>query len=583
MSPRKAGREDVAAAKRAVKDAKAAAKAADREAKAAAKRARKSKRVASPGRQGGRYVPIEKRLKNQQRERAAVEGPPRSQGRLQAHRLRRPVRRRHRAGGAGAVQSDGQLRRHQLPEHGRRVAEVGVSPDAEALRRPDAGRGAAASAVQPPAHQGRDVEPQVLRPRGGARRSLRRRVQPHPQRQDGRGRVQHHARALPDVLRLRRHGGGVRAQAGAPAFHGGRRAFGHAQRHPRAAGRGTPAADTVDDAAGARARRVRLRRPGRHPRDHGKGPGVPRHHGVQARRLRQLLHQRRRVVPGAGVPQLREQPDRPLPGGHGGPSHAVGHQLPREGHEPALVQGLRPPPLEVDRQGDVRGPDGRREQGLRLQPHPQRAEVHPRGGPGRLRVPEGRQPADVPLHGAGVHLRPHPRRAGRAGDAPDIGGAGAGHRAREPGLPAARGAELRAAAGAQPREGGALDAHRRDSHPVPLRHLGAERLRGRLLWAEQGQPQPGDAQPQGPGQPKRHHKRHAGQRQVLRRQARDDQHGAALPRGRCRHHRPRRRVRPAGRGLRRPQRGVRPGLRDISEPARPKRRLRAFGDDTACL
>ena len=198
-------------------------------------------------------------------------------------------------------------------------------------------------------------------------------------------------------------------------------------------------------------------------------------------------------------------------------------------------------------------------------------------------MPEGRQPADVPLHGAGVHLRPHPRRAGRAGDAPDIGGAGAGHRAREPGLPAARGAELRAAAGAQPCEGGALDAHRRDSHPVPLRHLGAERLRGRLLRAEQGQPQPGDAQPQGPGQPKRHHKRHAGQRQVLRRQARDDQHGAALPRGRRRHHRPRRRVRPAGRGLRRPQRGVRPGLRDVSEPARPKRRLRAFGDDPACL
>ena len=74
MSPRKAGKEDVAAAKRAVKDAKAAAKAADKEARAAAKRARKSKRAAArPGRQGGRYVPIEKRLKNQQRERAAGE------------------------------------------------------------------------------------------------------------------------------------------------------------------------------------------------------------------------------------------------------------------------------------------------------------------------------------------------------------------------------------------------------------------------------------------------------------------------------------------------------------------------------
>ena len=99
MSPRKAGREDVAAAKRAVKDAKAAAKAADREAKAAAKRARKSKRVASPGRQGGRYVPIEKRLKNQQRERAAVEGA--------AERARRAAKDVYRLIGFDALYADG--------------------------------------------------------------------------------------------------------------------------------------------------------------------------------------------------------------------------------------------------------------------------------------------------------------------------------------------------------------------------------------------------------------------------------------------------------------------------------------------
>ena len=99
MSPRKAGKEDVAAAKRAVKDAKAAVKAADREAKAAAKRARKSKRAAIPGRQGGRYVPIEKRLKNQQRERAAVEGA--------AERARRAAKDVYRLIGFDALYADG--------------------------------------------------------------------------------------------------------------------------------------------------------------------------------------------------------------------------------------------------------------------------------------------------------------------------------------------------------------------------------------------------------------------------------------------------------------------------------------------
>ena len=100
MSPRKAGKEDVAAAKRAVKDAKAAAKAADKEAKAAAKRARKSKRAAArPGRQGGRYVPIEKRLKNQQRERAA--------GEAAAERARRAAKDVYRLIGFDALYADG--------------------------------------------------------------------------------------------------------------------------------------------------------------------------------------------------------------------------------------------------------------------------------------------------------------------------------------------------------------------------------------------------------------------------------------------------------------------------------------------
>ena len=100
MSPRKAGKEDVAAAKRAVKDAKAAAKAADKEAKAAAKRARKSKRAAArPGHQGGRYVPIEKRLKNQQRERAA--------GEAAAERARRAAKDVYRLIGFDALYADG--------------------------------------------------------------------------------------------------------------------------------------------------------------------------------------------------------------------------------------------------------------------------------------------------------------------------------------------------------------------------------------------------------------------------------------------------------------------------------------------
>ncbi|WP_229033286.1 hypothetical protein, partial [Eggerthella lenta] len=100
MSPRKAGKEDVAAAKRAVKDAKAAAKAADKEAKAAAKRARKGKRAAArPGRRGGRYVPIEKRLKNQRRERAA--------GEAAAERARRAAKDVYRLIGFDALYADG--------------------------------------------------------------------------------------------------------------------------------------------------------------------------------------------------------------------------------------------------------------------------------------------------------------------------------------------------------------------------------------------------------------------------------------------------------------------------------------------
>ena len=100
MSLRKAGREDVVAAKRAVKDAKAAAKAADKEAKAAARRAKKSKRAAArPGRQGGGYVPIEKRLKNQQRERVAAEAA--------AERARRAAKDVYRLIGFDALYADG--------------------------------------------------------------------------------------------------------------------------------------------------------------------------------------------------------------------------------------------------------------------------------------------------------------------------------------------------------------------------------------------------------------------------------------------------------------------------------------------
>ncbi|MFR1639776.1 MAG: hypothetical protein ACLSVD_11795 [Eggerthellaceae bacterium] len=123
MSPRKAGKEDAAAAKRAVKDAKAAAKAADKEARrpqSAPGKARGLRRGpgiraagTSRSRSGSRTSSA-----SAPPARPRPRGPPRSQGRLQAHRLRRPVRRRHRAGGAGAVQPDGQLRRHQLPEHG---------------------------------------------------------------------------------------------------------------------------------------------------------------------------------------------------------------------------------------------------------------------------------------------------------------------------------------------------------------------------------------------------------------------------------------------------------------------------------
>ncbi|MFR3091888.1 MAG: hypothetical protein ACLTMP_09340 [Eggerthella lenta] len=109
---------------------------------------------------------------------------------------------------------------------------------------------------------------------------------------------------------------------------------GHAQR-PACAGRGTPAADTVDDAAGAR--RVEFVR----------RAGVTR--GITAKDLAcpdtmEFAGGSASCFTSDGVCQVLafrsfEQPDRPLPGGHGGPSHAVGHQLPREGHEPRVGQG----------------------------------------------------------------------------------------------------------------------------------------------------------------------------------------------------------------------------------------------------
>ena len=100
MSPRKADKAEIAAAKQAVRDAKAAAKAADEEAKAAAKRAKKEKRdAARPKRRGAKYVSVEKRLKSQRRERAGAQAA--------AERARRGAKDVYSLIGFDALYADG--------------------------------------------------------------------------------------------------------------------------------------------------------------------------------------------------------------------------------------------------------------------------------------------------------------------------------------------------------------------------------------------------------------------------------------------------------------------------------------------
>ena len=100
MSPRKTNKDDIAAAKQAVKDAKAAAKQADKEARIAAKEAKKARRLAAKQKEkDGKYVPVEKRLKNEQRQRAGVEA--------QGEKARRAAKDVYRLIGFDALYADG--------------------------------------------------------------------------------------------------------------------------------------------------------------------------------------------------------------------------------------------------------------------------------------------------------------------------------------------------------------------------------------------------------------------------------------------------------------------------------------------
>lgn len=153
----------------------------------------------------------------------AAEAPPGARllardGRLR--RLRRHVQGRHRPGDARGVQPDGRVLRHQLPVRAQGGARDGLHRDELAVQLLPGGLPRAAPGSER-AHPRRRGRPQgLLRARGARHRRARRRVQPDPQRQDARGRLEPRAPPLPDLRRGRRR----RRRRGAQArAHPGRR------------------------------------------------------------------------------------------------------------------------------------------------------------------------------------------------------------------------------------------------------------------------------------------------------------------------------------------------------------------------
>ena len=367
---------------------------------------------------------------------------------------------------------------------------------AHALQRPHA-RGLHADDPRHAPHpRVRDRQPHLLRGPRRPDRATGRGVQRRPQREDARGRLQPRARALHNLRRGRPGRGARRPRARPDALDGLRRAHGDQERPlpaRRSRARGAPALDAQARRAPAPRRLVGGRGA---PGHHDEGPRGPEPHRLQAAGGRLGLHHGRHVVPGARVPPVREQPVGPVSGRHGRPSDPPRHLDPRARARAEQGHRLRQAAPQLDRQGGRGGPDERRQEGLRLHPASRRAALHARGGAGHVRAPQGRQPAPVPLLRRGDDLRAVPRGARGPGRAPRLDRPGQRDRARAAALPAARGPELRPAAGDERGRRGALHAHRRDSHPEPVRHPRAQRGGRRLLRPEPPLAQPRHRQPQ---------------------------------------------------------------------------------------
>ena len=233
-----------------------------------------------------------------------------------------------------------------------------------------------------PAHPHRAHRAQALL-RGGrpGHGGLRRRVQPHPQRQDARGRLEPRTRTLPHVLgRGGEHRRG-HAQARPNADRRRADALEDAQREPPAFGRGAPGRHTRPPAPG-QAQRVlmgcRRARSGLTSKD----LICPSSLDFKPDGAGSCFKSEDAWCPGALDQPLRQRAVRPLPGRHHRPAHPARRVDPRAGHGQVEGRGVREEAHRVDGQGDHRRADERGQEGYDFRNPALGAQVLQGGGRG---------------------------------------------------------------------------------------------------------------------------------------------------------------------------------------------------------
>lgn len=261
------------------------------------------------------------------------------------------------------------------------------------------------------AHPRRRGRPQgLLRAREARHRRARRRIQPDPQRQDARGRLEPRAPPLPDLRRGRRR----RRCSGAQARVHMRRRGADACAHTLLVARPRRCRE-ARASAGAAAPGVALRALlGQIVPDVGRENEGLRHaldSRLQARGQVRLLLQRRVLRRGARRSKLRV--------GHRGDLSRLHHRPAAQRYAPCAAHRAergaraREAPDRLDGQGDHRRADERREEGLRLPDTAARAALLEGRGRGAARLPAQQVRAPVRLHRPRLHLGRQPRRGGR--------------------------------------------------------------------------------------------------------------------------------------------------------------------------